>query len=155
MGPDLSNKNGFWAKAFPEKYAEADSVIYYYVSSRGDVVFGVNGEDKGVFFSGVDIRRQLWGMVDVYGNSNIIELVDPRRTLNNIRYSQPLTPDIKLRRSESCEKLSKAKQLARSSFYQACLAKNVTLNSKGDVVTRSETEFCNGYVFLDSPLQPG
>ena len=54
-------------------------VIYYYVTSSGDVVFGVNGEDKGVFLSGVDTRRQLWGMVDVYGNSNVIELVDPRR----------------------------------------------------------------------------
>ena len=77
--PDLSNKNGFWAKAFPEKFAAADAVIYYYVTSSGDVVFGVNGEDKGVFLSGVDTRRQLWGMVDVYGNSNVIELVDPRR----------------------------------------------------------------------------
>jgi protein neuralized len=136
--------------------------MYYYVSSAGDVVLGVNGEDKGVFFSGVDTRRQLWGMVDVYGNSNIIELVDPRRTLNNIRSSHPITPEIKLRRSESCGKLpitsdveSESKQLARSTFHQACLGKNVTLNNKRDVATRSETEFCNGYVFLDSPLQPG
>ena len=45
--------------------------------------------------------------------------------------------------------------MARASFHQACLGKNVTLNNKRDVATRSETEFCNGYVFLDSPLQPG
>ena len=85
--------------------------MYYYVSSAGDVVLGVNGEDKGVFFSGVDTRRMLWGMVDVYGNSNVIELVDPRRTLNNIcsskNFPQAPVSEIKQRRSDSCEKVCK------------------------------------------------
>merc|ERR1711881_660184 len=111
-----------WAKALSEKFAEKDSVMYYYVSGGGEVIFGVNGEDKGVFFSGVDTRKQLWGLVDVYGNSHVIELVDPRRTLNNIRTAQtvPRSPapvrhhmhqhqapppdqqQVRLRRSESC-----------------------------------------------------
>ena len=71
---------------------------------------GVNGEDKGVFFSGVDTRRMLWGMVDVYGNSNVIELVDPIGQLNNIRSSHkmPKAPavenEIHLRKSVSYEK---------------------------------------------------
>ena len=148
--PDLTNRKGFWAKALSEKYSSAGSVMYYYVSSAGDVVLGVNGEDKGVFFSGVDTRRMLWGMVDVYGNSNIIELVDPRRTLNNISTSmnvpQVTVPERKLRRSDSCEKLSKLsedsggpRKPARAPFIRTCLGKNVTLNSTRDVATRSET----------------
>ena len=162
--PDLTNKNGFWAKALSEKFADKDSVMYYYVSRSGDVVFGVNGEDKGVFFSGVDTRRQLWGMVDVYGNSNVIQLVDPRRTLNNIRSSPNVqkASKTKMKRSDSCGKVSKAsesscgsRRLAKASFHQACMGKNVTLNCSADIATRKETEFCNGYVFLDCPLQPG
>jgi len=175
--PDLTNKSGFWAKALSEKFADKDSVMYYYVSSSGDVVFGVNGEDKGVFFSGVDTRRQLWGMVDVYGNSHVIELVDPRRTLNNIRSSQtvprspaPVRPavqqtEVRLRRSESCGRVQNIsntsegsagqKRLARAAFHRACMGQNVMLNSAANIAARSETEFCNGYVFLDSPLQPG
>ena len=217
--PDLTNKSGFWAKALAEKFADKDSVMYYYVNNSGDVVFGVNGEDKGVFFSGVDTRRQLWGLVDVYGNSNVIELVDPRRSLNNMLVSQQqqqllhqqqhqqqqeiyyqqqqqqqqillsarspapvrhhvTTADVhqqqqRLRRSESCGRLggnsnhnsggaSEAnssyygtRRLARAAFHRACRGQNVTLNTTATVATRSETEFCNGYVFLDSPLQPG
>ena len=198
--PDLTNKNGFWAKALSEKFADKDSVMYYYVSSGGDVVFGVNGEDKGVFFSGVDTRRQLWGMVDVYGNSHVIEMVDPRRTLNNIRsaqmvprspapirqhlhhpppqqqqyqslphqHSQHQTPppppqqqqqQVRLRRSESCGRVSSGgdspKKLARAAFHRACIGQNITLNQTATIAARSETEFCNGYVFLDSPMQPG
>jgi len=192
--PDLTNKSGFWAKALSEKFADKDSVMYYYVSNGGDVVFGVNGEDKGVFFSGVDTRRQLWGMIDVYGNSHVIEMVDPRRTLNNIRSAQavPRSPapirtrqhlpppqdhhheqqyqslppqnhsqQVQLRRSESCGRVSSAgdsspnKKFARATFHRACTGQNVTLNQTATIAARSETEFCNGYVFLDSPLQPG
>ena len=84
MCPDMTNKKGFWAKALPAKYSSQGSVMYFYVNSRGEVVLGVNGEDKGVFFSGVDTRRLLWAMIDVYGNSYQIELYDPRKQLNNI-----------------------------------------------------------------------
>ena len=182
--PDLTNKPGFWAKALAEKFADRDSVMYYYVTSGGDVVFGVNGEEKGVFFSGVDTRRQLWAMVDVYGNSNVIELVDPRRTLNNVintsvnsvnsnisqvsRYSPepdtlPPPSSRGLSRSSSCGRLSSssvskyygAKRLAKATFHRGCTGQNVTLSPAGDVASRSDTEFCNGYVFADSPLQPG
>jgi len=150
-------------------------VMYYYVTSSGDVVFGVNGEDKGVFFSGVDTRRQLWGLVDVYGNSNVIELVDPRRSLNNMlsnqapkspapqRIQAPRIPEPRLRRSESCGRIPNyvessyygSKRLARAAFHRGCVGQNVSLNQTASIATRTDTEFCNGYVFLDSPLQPG
>ncbi len=192
--PDLTNRPGFWAKALSEKFADKDSVMYYYVTNGGDVVFGVNGEDKGVFFSGVDTRRQLWGLVDVYGNSNVIELVDPRRSLNNMLSQQQQKPvynhtlerpvaatqqsynsynNSGLRRSESCGRITPcsvnansnsqqsnssyygSRRLARAAFHRGCVGQHVTLNNNGSVASRLDTEFCHGYVFLDSLLQPG
>ena len=81
--PDLTGKPGFWAKALAEKYAESNSLIHYYFTSNGDVHYGINGVDKGVFFSGVEARQPLWMMIDLYGNCTAIELVDMRRSLNN------------------------------------------------------------------------
>ncbi|XP_014221713.1 protein neuralized isoform X2 [Trichogramma pretiosum] len=84
--PDLTNKPGYWAKALAERFAENDTVLFYYVTSAGDVHFGVNGEEKGVFFSGVETRSPLWAIIDVYGNSTAIEFVDPNRQhFNNVR----------------------------------------------------------------------
>ncbi|XP_068978517.1 protein neuralized isoform X2 [Bombus flavifrons] len=84
--PDLTNKPGYWAKAMAERFAERDTVLFYYVTSAGDVHFGVNGEEKGVFFSGIETRGPLWAIIDVYGNSTAIEFVDPNRQhFNNIR----------------------------------------------------------------------
>ncbi|XP_047346684.1 protein neuralized isoform X2 [Vespa velutina] len=84
--PDLTNKPGYWAKALAERFAEPDTVLFYYVTSAGDVHFGVNGEEKGLFFTGVETRSPLWAIIDVYGNSTAIEFVDPNRQhFNNIR----------------------------------------------------------------------
>lgn len=85
--PDLTNKPGSWAKALSERFAVQGAVLYFYVTQTGDVHFGVNGEDKGFFFGDVETRGPLWAVVDVYGNSTAIELVDPRAQLNNSRRS--------------------------------------------------------------------
>eukprot|EP00088_Acartia_fossae_P037244 TRINITY_DN3840_c0_g1_i2.p1 TRINITY_DN3840_c0_g1~~TRINITY_DN3840_c0_g1_i2.p1 ORF type:complete len:584 (-),score=123.24 TRINITY_DN3840_c0_g1_i2:374-2125(-) len=81
--PDLTCKPGYWAKALTERYAESNALIYYYYTAHGDVYFGVNGYEKGLFFSGVDTRHPLWCLIDLYGNCTAIELVDMRRILNN------------------------------------------------------------------------
>lgn len=96
--PDLTSKPGYWAKALAERFAERDTVLYYYVSQTGDVFFGINGEEKGVFLSGVETRGSLWALFDIYGNSTEIELVDNRAALNNSRRdlqgSGDVTPEI-------------------------------------------------------------
>lgn len=83
--PDLTNKPGYWAKALPESFCSQNAVLFYYVTSTGDVHFGINGEEKGIFFSGVETRGPLWALIDVYGNSTAIEFVDIRHQLNNSR----------------------------------------------------------------------
>lgn len=73
--PDLTNKPGYWAKALPERFAEQGNVLFFYVTRSGDVMFGVNGEEMGVFFSGVTVNVPLWALVDIYGNTTAMEFV--------------------------------------------------------------------------------
>ncbi|XP_075146037.1 E3 ubiquitin-protein ligase neur isoform X1 [Haematobia irritans] len=76
--PDLTNRPGFWAKALHEQYCEKDNVLYYYVNSAGDVIYGINNEEKGVILSGIDTRGCLWTIIDIYGNCTGIEFLDAR-----------------------------------------------------------------------------
>lgn len=78
--PDLTGKPGYWAKALAERFCEKDAVLHYYVTQAGDCYFGIDGEDKGLFFSGVETRSPLWALVDVYGNCTALQFVDPRAT---------------------------------------------------------------------------
>lgn len=76
--PDLTNKPGFWAKALNERYCIRNNVLFYYVTPNGDVHFGINGEEKGVFITDVEARSPLWAVIDIYGNSTAIEFLDSR-----------------------------------------------------------------------------
>lgn len=80
--PDLTNKPLNWAKALAEQYAEYMYSLYFYYTKSGDVYYGVNNEDKGLFFSGVNPNCSLWVMLDIYGNTKTVEFVDPPRVDN-------------------------------------------------------------------------
>ena len=73
--PDLTNKPGFWAKALPERYSVHGNVMYFYFTREGDVMYGVNYEEKGVFFSGLPPNTNFWPLVDIYGNTTTMEFL--------------------------------------------------------------------------------
>ncbi|KAG7298516.1 hypothetical protein JYU34_018152 [Plutella xylostella] len=161
--PDLTNKPGNWAKALGERFCEKDNILYYYVNSAGDVHFGINGEDKGVFFTGVDTRSPLWALVDVYGNCTAIQFADPRAP-NQIRRSIPALEDSEERLAGSMRSLSIDEALPPPRFQSQAVVpltlhrtkgRNVQFISDRGVAARVEAEFCQGYVFTARPMRPG
>ena len=76
--PDMTNMPGNWAKALPEKHATLETIICYYVKPDGTVHYTVNGEDKGLFFSGVETSSPLYALIDIYGNTTAIQFLDPK-----------------------------------------------------------------------------
>ncbi|CAH0553941.1 unnamed protein product [Brassicogethes aeneus] len=176
--PDLTNKPGYWAKALPERFCSQGTVLFYYVTSTGDVHFGINGEEKGIFFNNVETRGPLWALIDVYGNSTAIEFVDVRHQLNNSRCNiaggQCETPrgdvervvypmqqlSIQQQQNEELSLPLLRYQSSTLNFNAMSLhrtrGRNVRfLNSSRSVAYRTDTEFCQGYVFTGRPLQLG
>lgn len=159
--PDLTNKPGNWAKALGERFCEKDNLLYYYVNSAGDVHFGVNGEEKGLFFSGVDTRNPLWALVDVYGNCTAVQFADPRAPSQVRRVTHnPVEED---RLANSMRSLSVEEALPTPRYQNPLVplslhrikGRNVQFINDRGVVARSETEFCQGYVFTARPMRPG
>lgn len=73
-------------KAVNETLMDKDSTLYFYVNKSGTVYYGLESpfgdRAKDEFFTGVDIGcGPLWAIIDVYGNSTAVELVNIR--LNN------------------------------------------------------------------------
>ncbi|KAJ8705770.1 hypothetical protein PYW08_012816 [Mythimna loreyi] len=156
--PDLTNKPGNWAKALGERFCEKDNILYYYVNSSGDVHFGVNGEDKGLFFSGVDTRSPLWALVDVYGNCTAVQFADPRAPSQ--RRHSPLEED---RLVGSMRSLSVEESLPPPRYQNPLVplslhrtkGRNVQCVNDRGVAARADAEFCQGYVFTARPMRPG
>ncbi|KAL4714726.1 hypothetical protein ACJJTC_002585, partial [Scirpophaga incertulas] len=158
--PDLTNKPGNWAKALGERFCEKDNILHYYVNSTGDVHFGINGEDKGLFFTGVDTRNPLWALVDIYGNCTAVQFADPRAP-NQIRRPNPAPEEDRLvsgMRSLSVEEPLPppryANPLVPLSLHRT-KGRNVQFVNDRGVAARVEAEFCQGYVFTARPMRPG
>eukprot|EP00096_Caligus_rogercresseyi_P009470 TRINITY_DN3225_c0_g1_i1.p1 TRINITY_DN3225_c0_g1~~TRINITY_DN3225_c0_g1_i1.p1 ORF type:complete len:476 (-),score=146.26 TRINITY_DN3225_c0_g1_i1:279-1706(-) len=174
--PDLTTKSGFWAKALSSTYAAEASIVQYFVTHNGTVYIGANGEDLGIFFNGVDTKKPLWAMIDLYGNCTTIELVDIRRqfhnnlhnhsravtpaallpqntapaepTAANVQPRTPLPPNLALRHEPPTETTS------RPILFHRTKGLNAVLSPPLNIAWRHEDEFAQGYVFSSEPLRP-
>jgi len=179
--PDLTGKPGYWAKALTERYAESNALIHYYFTINGEVHFGINGRDKGVFFSGVDTRQPLWCLIDLYGNCTAIELVDMRRSLNGFaRNEETWERDIvneeepvqvgdtdnvinnidalSLDPNSNDEEMPlrfNSSSIFRDLAFHRSTGPNVSLNGNQTIAWRHEDEYSNGYVFASEPVRHG
>ena len=182
--PDLTNKPGFWGKALHERYCQRDNVLFYYVSSSGEVHYGINGEVKGLFITDVDTRGPLWAMIDIYGNSSACEFLDSRTYMLNtepLRRQQsiplPTLPtqdiyDINERiqgvsitsdQANRRQTIHSSNNMMNQSFMNGfqpmplhpLVGRNILLNQDRTVATRVENEFCQGYVFTQRPIKYG
>lgn len=182
--PDLTNKPGFWAKALHERYCIRSNVLFYYVTASGDVHFGINGEEKGVFMTDVDARAPLWAVIDVYGNSTVIELLDSRiysfqqqqqrhshhhqRNGSTPTANEPnlepnhIIPAMEALSIHSNEppiqvpplRFTPTANIASAPFH-CTRGRNVKILGDRNVACRSEAEFCQGYVFTSRPIRIG
>ncbi|KAI8480411.1 hypothetical protein Bbelb_418690 [Branchiostoma belcheri] len=73
--PNLALQSGFWVKPLPASQALQGCVVTFTLEESGNVTFAVNGEDKGLFFSGVNTSTPLWAVVDVHGSTVAVQFV--------------------------------------------------------------------------------
>uniref|UniRef100_A0A915DGV9 NHR domain-containing protein n=1 Tax=Ditylenchus dipsaci TaxID=166011 RepID=A0A915DGV9_9BILA len=92
--PDLTSKAG-WAKA-TERYSVEKSILHFFVNDAGEMYYGINGSNKGLFLNGINVSIPIWIIIDIYGNSVGVEFVDPGdvcvRTARNLRSRRNNTP---------------------------------------------------------------
>lgn len=75
--PDLTSKAGYWAKALAERYSIEKSILHFFVNDAGEMYYGINGVNKGMFLNGINVSIPIWIIIDIYGNSVGVEFVDP------------------------------------------------------------------------------
>uniref|UniRef100_A0A1A8H4K8 E3 ubiquitin-protein ligase NEURL1 n=1 Tax=Nothobranchius korthausae TaxID=1143690 RepID=A0A1A8H4K8_9TELE len=74
--PDLVSQSGFWAKALPEEFANEGNVLAFWVDKKGRVFYRINESSPMLFFSGVRTSEPLWALIDVYGLTRGVQLLD-------------------------------------------------------------------------------
>uniref|UniRef100_A0A915AX19 Neuralized n=2 Tax=Parascaris univalens TaxID=6257 RepID=A0A915AX19_PARUN len=176
--PDLTSKDGYWAKALPERYSVEGSILHFYVNAEGELYYGINGVLKGQFLNGINVLLPLWVIVDIYGNSSSLEFVDPSdvrirptrsgggrsrtsraSSSSNAQTSAgPSTSVVRPSRSSSSSSpnLPSSKYHAGVAFspltFHSVRGKHITLSHNYTVAERYAGEYACGYVFTSRPL---
>ncbi|XP_036121851.1 E3 ubiquitin-protein ligase NEURL1 isoform X1 [Molossus molossus] len=79
--PDLVSQSGFWAKALPEEFASEGNIIAFWVDKKGRVFYRINDSAAMLFLNGVRTADPLWALVDVYGLTRGVQLLDSELVL--------------------------------------------------------------------------
>ncbi|XP_070621420.1 E3 ubiquitin-protein ligase NEURL3 [Erythrolamprus reginae] len=76
--PNLVSQGKTRACVLPDEYIGEDTILSFWVDSWGCVFCNTNREDQEAFlFSGVSVKSPLWVVVDVYGRTKEVQLLDP------------------------------------------------------------------------------
>ncbi|XP_003422071.2 E3 ubiquitin-protein ligase NEURL3 [Loxodonta africana] len=75
--PDLEEQSPTWAAVLPEGCALAGDVVCFWVNRRGRLFAEVNAGPRILLRKGVLMGAPLWAVMDVYGTTKAIELLDP------------------------------------------------------------------------------
>ncbi|XP_002926529.3 E3 ubiquitin-protein ligase NEURL3 isoform X2 [Ailuropoda melanoleuca] len=75
--PDLEQQSPTWAAVLPEDGALPGNVVRFWVNRRGRLFARVNAGPRLLLRKGVLMGAPLWAVMDVYGTTKAIELLDP------------------------------------------------------------------------------
>ncbi|UXI20651.1 Serine/threonine-protein kinase mig-15 [Sarcoptes scabiei] len=163
--PNLTNCGHTFAKALPERYAHKNCLLSFYLSQNGNIHYSINNVDKGIILSNVNINGSFWAVIDLYGNSSKIEIIDSRHSINNRSFNN-LNEQSRLHSSismfdlpnevshEPSPQIYSGEYLEPFQFHRTrgC---NVRLSSNKCVAERNRNYYSNGYVFTQRPLAIG
>ncbi|XP_052009283.1 E3 ubiquitin-protein ligase NEURL1-like isoform X1 [Xyrauchen texanus] len=76
--PDLVCERGFWARALPEEQCEEGTILSFWLDNTGQVFYQVNECSAIVFFSGVPAGEPVWAIIDIYGLTRGVQLLDSK-----------------------------------------------------------------------------
>ncbi|XP_077371354.1 E3 ubiquitin-protein ligase NEURL3-like [Festucalex cinctus] len=93
--PDLTETPGHWATPVQEEFCKAGSELEFWVSSSGSLYVSNQSGYIHKLLRGVDVKRPLWAMIDVYGQTcSIILLGSEKRTGFFTRRSRHSLPSL-------------------------------------------------------------
>ena len=83
--PDLSGREGFWARALSERNAQAGNRVAFSLNTSGQLHYYVNNEHKGLLLNHLPTYTSLWLVLDIYGNTVAAKLVPAGMSQFNFR----------------------------------------------------------------------
>ncbi|KAM7154255.1 E3 ubiquitin-protein ligase NEURL3 isoform 2-T2 [Macrochelys suwanniensis] len=88
--PDLVMQGKTWAAVLPDQCIEEGTILTFWVDHRGRVFFHSQQAARKVpLLKGLPVRCCLWAVIDVYGQTKVVQLLDCTRPRGGVREPAP------------------------------------------------------------------
>ncbi|CAM2108657.1 unnamed protein product [Caretta caretta] len=89
--PDLVRQGKTWAAVLPDHCVEEGTILTFWVDQRGRVFFCSQQEARSMcLLRDVPVRCCLWAVIDVYGQTKAVQLLDPTRPWGGVGEPAPV-----------------------------------------------------------------
>ncbi|KAF0289914.1 E3 ubiquitin-protein ligase NEURL1B [Amphibalanus amphitrite] len=78
--PDLIRRPGFWVRTIREQHLSDGARIHFWLTPDGVLHVSVNHQQVTRLATGVGEDRPLWALVDVYGNTQSVQVTGDEET---------------------------------------------------------------------------
>ena len=75
--PDLQQKDAFWISQVDPSQVFSGCRITVYLSGQGRLHYLINQQPKGCLLTNVPTDKQIWLLIDLYGNTVCAKLISP------------------------------------------------------------------------------
>lgn len=175
--PDMTVKPGNWAKALKESSVHNNDVLTFFYNRKGEVYLSVNKGPFNLFFNGIDVTKQLWGLIDVYGNTTGVtveadyDIVIPNerqlQAMSSIPENAPTNPEppsellllprggAEGRSLPTSSPVATTNSYAPLPFHELAHGHNIIFREHSLVAERRQDSYSGGLVFISRPLKVG
>ncbi|KYO25679.1 E3 ubiquitin-protein ligase NEURL3 isoform X2 [Alligator mississippiensis] len=87
--PSLVLQGRTWASLLPNACEEQGTIVRFWLDHRGRVFFEINNEHRRLLFKGVPVQGPLWAVIDVYGQTKAVQLLDQYGDLQELPRELP------------------------------------------------------------------
>ncbi|XP_032619397.2 E3 ubiquitin-protein ligase NEURL3 [Chelonoidis abingdonii] len=83
--PNLVMQGKTWAAVLPDQCIEEGTILKFWVDHRGRVFFRSQQEARNLpLLKGIPVNGRLWAIIDVYGQTKAVQILDPTRPSGGI-----------------------------------------------------------------------
>ncbi|XP_036385974.1 E3 ubiquitin-protein ligase NEURL3-like [Megalops cyprinoides] len=100
--PGLTATPGSWVAPIPAVYAQLGMEVEFWVKACGRVFIEGSDRKRYLLLEGVDVRQELWAVIDVYGQTRAVQLLGSKKGKFWVQRSCPVPPPARVSPGDSC-----------------------------------------------------
>ncbi|XP_048368726.1 E3 ubiquitin-protein ligase NEURL3 [Sphaerodactylus townsendi] len=126
--PNLVKQGKCWAAVIPNEYVGEGTIVSFWVTRKGNVFFSIEHQSGSyLLLEDVPVKKPLWAVLDIYGRTKAILLLDPSKPKTSKYESSQLLLNAAGQNESVCGHFSEHNSIGKECVICLCRKANVAM----------------------------